>query len=73
MTDMPVFQAVENVIELKPDKKYLLIFKGVTLTQLEAVIKRLRAEGITNCMGIAIQDGQEVQIVEAPISELRRD
>lgn len=64
--DVEALKFVSNVIELKPDKKYLLIFKGnITVHQLNGVIDHLRAQGI-HSVGIAINDGQDIQVIEAP-------
>lgn len=57
---------VSNVIELKPDKRYLLVFKGnITVHHLNGIIDNLRAQGI-HSVGIAIHDDQELQVIEAP-------
>jgi hypothetical protein len=58
---------VSNTIELKPDKKYLLVFKGnMTIDQLNRVLDYLRSHGIHG-VGIALHDGQELQVIEAPV------
>lgn len=64
--DIEALKFVSNVIELKPDKKYLLVFKGnITAHQLNGVIDNLRAQDI-HSVGIAINDGQDIQVIEAP-------
>ena len=58
--------AVNNVIELKPGKKYLLVFKGdIRLEALESVILALKAHEI-DCFAIALQDGEELTVIEVP-------
>jgi hypothetical protein len=62
--DLEGLQFVSNVIELKPDKKYLLIFKGdIHLMQLEQINAYLRKQGI-DCACIRSID--DVQVIEAP-------
>lgn len=56
---------VSNTVELKEDKKYLMVFKGVTAKQLEHVMAALGERGIT-CFGMALQEGQDLEIIEAP-------
>lgn len=64
--DLEAIKFVSNAIELKPDKKYLLVFKGdITVHQLNGVIDHLRAQDV-HCLGIAIHDNQELQVIEAP-------
>jgi hypothetical protein len=65
--DIQALQFVSNVIELKPDKKYLLIFKDMTHYQLDQIDKYLRARGF-DCACINTHD-QAVQIIEVPVSE----
>ena len=67
---MPIgneLQAVSNVIELKSDKKYLLVFKGDGITQQELghILTGLRSRGIDS-VGIALYDGQELTVIEVP-------
>lgn len=62
---------VSNTIELKPDKKYLLVFKGnMTIDQLNHVLEYLRSHGVHG-VGIALRNGEEVQVIEAPKLELK--
>lgn len=56
---------VSNTVELKEDKKYLMVFKGVTAKQLEHVMAALGERDIT-CFGMALQEGQDLEIIEAP-------
>jgi hypothetical protein len=64
--DIKALKFVSNVIELKPNKKYLLVFKGnITVHQLNGVIDHLRAQDI-HSVGIAIHDDQDLQVIEAP-------
>jgi hypothetical protein len=60
-------QAVSNVIEIKPGKKYLLVFKGegVTDQALQRIVTGLRLEGIDS-VGVALDDGQELTVIEVP-------
>ena len=60
-------QAVSNVIELRPGKKYLLVFKGDGLSNeaLKEVLTGLRAQGI-DTIGLALDDGQELTVIEVP-------
>ena len=65
--DFPPLQAVSNVIELKPDKRYLLVFKGIlTVEQVESFLSVLKAQGIT-CLGVALGTDDELQVIEMPI------
>lgn len=63
--DLEALQFVSNVIELKPDKKYLLAFKGLTHDQLDQIHEALRRRGY-DCFCIALYEGQELQVIEAP-------
>lgn len=56
---------VSNTIELKSGKRYLMVFRGVTVNQLNNIIKAL-GEREVECLGIALHDGQDLQIIEAP-------
>ncbi len=60
-------QAVSTVIELKPGKKYLLVFEGDGLSEMELhrLASRLRLEGIYS-IGIALRNGQELTVIEVP-------
>jgi hypothetical protein len=62
---LKALQFVSNTIELKPDKKYLLIFKRITHYQLEQVNDYLRKQGF-DCTCISAPDGNDVQVIEAP-------
>ncbi len=63
-------QAVSNVIELKPDKQYLLVFTGdhVNEENVRQVLGFLRVNGIRG-IGIGLTTGQELQVIEAPGKE----
>lgn len=61
---LKALQFTSNVIELKPGKKYLLVFKHITLYQIEQVNEYLRNRGF-DCACISAPDG-EVQVIEAP-------
>ena len=63
--DLQALQFVSNVVELKQDKQYLLVFKGVNPFQLNAVDKALRERGF-NCLSIVVYGDQDVQVIEAP-------
>lgn len=63
--DLEALQFVSNVIELKPDKKYLMVFDGITQHQLEHINEVLRARGF-DCLCITTFEGQEVKVIEAP-------
>lgn len=66
---MNPLHAVSNVIELKPDKKYLLIFTGnFTRQALAELMGTLRAGGV-NGIGIALRTGDEVEVVAMPEQE----
>lgn len=68
--DTEALKFVSNVIELKPNKKYLLIFKGLNnMYQLDQINKYLRAEGF-DCACISTPDDQDVQVIEAPSGEV---
>ena len=63
MSEYKPLEAVSNVIELKPDKKYLLVFIGATFDQVEQAKARLKASGIQG-VGIGLPDGVHLQVVE---------
>lgn len=63
--DLEALQFVSNVIELKPDKKYLLIFKGLNYHQLNQINEALRAHGFDSLCITTFED-QEVKVIEAP-------
>lgn len=63
---LKTLQFVSNVIELKPDKKYLLVFKGnITVDQVQSAIDILAAQDIHG-IGLAIDHGDDLQVIEAP-------
>jgi len=63
--DQKPLQFVSNVVELKPDKKYLLVFKGdIPVDQLNRALDTLRSEGFHG-VGIALREGQDLQVIEA--------
>ncbi len=68
MDNLEALKFTSNVIELKPDKKYLLIFKGVTHYQLVQVNAYLRKQGF-DCACISAPDRNDVQVIEAPVTE----
>lgn len=71
MTRMPrphdTFKAVSNVIELKPGKKYLLVFQEGTMPYESAdlLLRYLREEGIT-AIGIALAQDGKMEVIEVP-------
>jgi len=67
MSENPI-QAVSNVIELKPDKKYLLVFKGegITYEQLQEFMRRLATEMRLQCVGVLLKKDAELTVIEAP-------
>lgn len=63
---MPEFlQAVSNVIELKPDKRYMFVFSGVSREAANHILSRLKAIGIT-AFALSLSEGESVQIIEYP-------
>jgi hypothetical protein len=56
-------ELVSNVIELKPDKKYVLIFKNAAVDQLGYINDVLRKHGL-DC--VCLRTFDDVQIIEAP-------
>ncbi len=61
--------ATSNVIELKPDKRYLLIFKGERISgEVSGIMDMLHDLGVRG-VGIILQPGQDVQVIEAPATE----
>lgn len=63
---MKELKSVANVIELKPNKKYLLVFSGeepVTMDDMDRLIMRLKKEGITG-VGLALGKGQRLEVIE---------
>lgn len=61
--DFKPLQLVSNVIELKPDKKYVLIFKNAALDQLGHINDVLRQHGF-DC--VCLRTFDDVQVIEAP-------
>ncbi len=63
-------QAVSTVIELKPDKKYLLVFKGddIDANMLNEISQHLRDMGIVN-LSISIAQDIDMEVIEAPNEE----
>lgn len=68
--DTEALKFVSNVIELKPNKKYLLIFKDTDHYTLDRVNKYLKIMGL-DCACISTPDNQDVQVIEAPSSEVK--
>jgi hypothetical protein len=62
--DLEALQFTSNAIELKPDKKYLLLFKEINYHQLNHINDYLRSQGL-HCICIGTL-GQDVQVIEAP-------
>lgn len=60
-----ILKATSNVIEIKPDKQYMLIFKSNYIKQdtLEVLAKGLKAVGIKG-FSCVLQHDDELQIVE---------
>ena len=62
--------ALSNVIELKPGKKYLLVFKGDEqddtrdIRLISEAIQGLKKSDIT-CFGFALRKGQDLEVIEA--------
>jgi hypothetical protein len=65
--DLEGLQFVSNVIELKPDKKYLLLFKEINYHQITHLNDYLRSQGL-HCICIGTL-GQDVHVIEAPNAE----
>ena len=60
-------QAISNVIELKPDGKYLLVFKGdFTREQLAHALTMIKATGIQQIVAIVLHGEQELEVIEVP-------
>lgn len=68
---MEELQAISNVIELKPDHKYLFVFSGSSIpdqkqtAQLLQALKALHIESIS----LAIQNQDELRVIEADVSQ----
>jgi hypothetical protein len=68
MTTDPL-RAVSNVIELKPDRKYLLIFQGNFDRQaITELMRMLHMQGV-NGIGIALRTDEGVEVIEMPAQE----
>lgn len=60
-------KAISYAIELKPGKKYLLVFKsheGMALGRSGELMAMLRKEGITG-IGIVLRKGDNLEAIEA--------
>lgn len=61
-------KAISNVIELKPGKKYLLVFKAkepeAYMDQAHRFVEMLQTRGITG-FGIVLKKGDEIEVIEA--------
>src|SRR5689334_17876148 len=65
---MKALKAISTVIELKPEKKYLLVFSGdgeepISFVEYDRLIRNLRLEGIRG-VGVALRKGQQIEVVE---------
>lgn len=60
-----VLKATSNIIELKPDKKYLFVFKGVTEQQLHNLNEVIHASGFKG-ISIGLYKDDELEIIEQP-------
>jgi hypothetical protein len=60
-------QFVSNVIELKPDTAYLLVFEGdnVSRSELHTVLQRFNTAGL-RCFGLALKSDTTLTVIEAP-------
>jgi hypothetical protein len=60
-------KAVSNVIELKPDHKYLLVVSGenVTDASLQEITRMLNEQRIGGVI-IHLAKGQSLEVIEAP-------
>lgn len=70
MNGVPL-EAVSNVIELKPDKRYLLVFRGLEgmkASQLAEISERLSAIGMVNVC-LSMPEGSNLEVIEAPAEE----
>jgi hypothetical protein len=61
--DLEALQFVSNVIELKPDRKYLLVFNGLSMHQLNVVQDALRSHGF-DCLCLNLPKGDDLQVIE---------
>lgn len=66
--DLQALQFVSNVVELKADKKYLLVFKNIPFEVLERVSDMLHICGF-DCFCIALYDGDDLKVIEAPVKQ----
>ncbi len=69
MTDFPdelkILQFVSNVIQLEPNKKYLLIIRGVVMDhdEQDRLTTALRSLGIS-CLSLSLPEEADVSVVE---------
>lgn len=69
-SDYTKFEAVSNVIELKPDKKYLLVFSGnYTRKELQELTDTLRTFGFSS-FAVALREGETLEVIEEPQEEV---
>lgn len=62
-------QFVSNVIELKHDKQYIFVFKGdISFEQIMQMGGDMSKAGFHG-FAIILQDGQDMQVIEAPKKE----
>jgi hypothetical protein len=59
-------QFVSNVIELQPNKKYLLIFHGADDEAMQGAMDFLNGRGFHNIVGLSLGEGQSIDVIEAP-------
>jgi hypothetical protein len=62
-------KAISNIIELKPGKEYLLVFKMDTprehlMQDIWGLIEGMKQEGITG-LGVALKKGEDLEMIEA--------
>ena len=63
-----LLQAINNIIELKTDKRYLFVFKGAEQSNIDYVWARLTKDGV-QCSCIALPEGQDLSVIEYPMPE----
>ena len=57
---------VSNVIELKPDRKYLLVFKGnVSIMEIDRAGRVLREQGF-DCISLSLGENVDMDVIEVP-------
>lgn len=68
--DLKALQFTSNVIQLEPDKKYLLVIRGMAMNhyELERIHGALRARGITNLV-LSLPEEADLDVIEVPASE----